>query len=149
MALSPSQLLQLQTEIQTDPSGYGYPAILAADPTDYQAVRDALNLIRPGLTVQDDSVRAEALRATIVHGEFLALTPGDQRFLMLALSGVGSLMVGSGSTLRTSLAQMFNSGTTTRSNWLALLDRDGSRLEQLFGPNLSVTWQEVRDALGA
>src|ERR1043166_9635561 len=91
-ALTPAQISQLATELNTDPAGLGYSPLVAAG-RDAELV-DALNQVRPGGAFQVDRERVPtwAIFGSIDAAEFLALTSIQlQQLTTILNAGEGDL----------------------------------------------------------
>lgn len=136
---------QLKTELQTDPSALGYSALLAAG--NHVGVAAVLNLTRAGVTIKRDIIPAHQLFEAITATDYAALTAAEKTRLQIILS-MGQVNV-RGDNTRAQLAAMFGAGTATRTAVLALIDRQGSRAEQLFGSGVSISAADVALALAS
>lgn len=113
-------LQALKAEITTDPEGIGY-----AGKNDEQTA-DLLN----AQTRQPnrESMTGGMLAASIVRAELAAIPNADQNYIRALLPcGEMPLTV----TLKNELRNIFAAGTTTRANLIALLQRPGSRADEL------------------
>lgn len=142
---------ELTTEIQTDPNGYGYAALVAEG--NDQGVADLLNLPRDGatapgapITVYRNDVRRAELIGALVVSDYDALTAA-RRDLMNAILQL-EVVDATNATLRGNLAAVFGAGTTTRANLVSAAQRAGSRAEQLWGTGARVQHLDVARALG-
>lgn len=144
MPLSDAQLTQLRTEITTDPTSLGYASPLAAG--NHAQVATLLNQPRGAISVEKVYVTSRDLIATLVPGEYTALTQAQRDYLAL-LPALGTVDIRTGSSLRNALNAVFAAGTGTRTAYTALASRNGSRAEQLFGVDTVVVSNEVTRAL--
>ncbi len=136
-------LPQLATEINTDPTALGLVALKAAGSD--QAIADALNLSRAGITVDRNDIQAKELQAAVVVAEYVALAQ-PQRDLWQALLTIAPLNAGDANT-KAAVAAVFSAGAT-RTALVALATRQGSRAEQLWGTGGRVQALDVSRALG-
>lgn len=144
MALTPAQIATLHTELLTDPHSLGYAPFVAQGATVQLA--SILNLPRAGEPTQfRNSVVGSDIAACVVFAEYTALTAGAQNVFNMVVSAAP--LDATNSTLRTLIAAIFGSGTTTRANLIAVASRPGSRSEALFGLNVAVTTDDVAAAL--
>ncbi len=155
MALSATQLQELQTELLLP----AYAAFLTPGAEDWQELTEELNRTEgTGITVQETHIGANALRVEVRAAEYpTGNSASDQTargLLALYLQGVGEsqsgqglLNVAPGTNLRAALSSIFPAGSATRDAWIALLDREGSRIEEMFGVNVRVTRTEVQRAV--
>lgn len=135
----------LKTELQADPTGLGLAAMLTAG--NHAGVAAALNLPRVGITIKRDIIPSHELFEAIVAADYTALSAAERTRLQIILS-MGTVNV-RGDNTRAQLAAMFGAGTATRTAMLALIDRQGSRAEQLFGSGTSVSAADVAMALAS
>lgn len=159
MGLSAAQLVQLKTELQTDPTAIGYATDLA-NRTDHK-LAEAVNLVRLSITVKRKDVSARELYEAIEVTDYTAL-PGSPTAAQLSaerrylgwLTGLIALdrvrLQNDDNTVTpvgANLQAMFAGGTGTRTRITALMTRTGSRAEQLFGVGTVVTVDDVSTAL--
>lgn len=135
----------LATEIQTDPTLLGYAAFIGAADQDGQ-IAGLLNLPRASIQVFKSSVPSTAVAASLIKADWDALAAGDKQ-LFAALLEVQTFDLTS-SSLRSLMGALFPVGSGTRTNLLAVAQRNGSRAEQLFGVNTTVSPIDVAAALG-
>ena len=144
MALTPAQIATLKTELTTDPHTLGYAPFVAQGAT--VSLAGILNLPRAGEATQfRNSVSASEVVACLVFSEYTALTAAAQNCFNVVVAGAP--LDATNATLRTLMAAIFASGTTTRTNLINVASRQGSRAEALFGVNVSVTSDDVAAAL--
>lgn len=136
-------LTQLAAEITTDPTSLGLVAL--RDAGSDQALADALNLPRAGITVNRNDLSGRELLNAVVLSEYTALTQAN-RDLWQALLTIAPLDATDTQT-RTTVGAIFAAGTTTRTNLVALSTRPGSRAEQLWGTGTRITALDVSRAL--
>jgi hypothetical protein len=150
-------LAQLKTELQTDPLTYGYAAYIAANEPENCA--SALNKIRLG---NDGEAAITIRRADISASEVLEVI--DSRDFEAAPSTAHVAWFESATQL-TRIRLVNTDGTDTRAlgnlkrilqnadvqgseaRLTALANRNGSRAEQLFGPDTVVSISDVVTAL--
>lgn len=90
-------------------------------------ITDMLSVVMPA-KANREALSAGDLVASIVRSEYAALTAGDKQYVQLiAMAQTMPLTA----TLKTELGAVFPSGSTTRTNLLALLKRPGTRAEEL------------------
>lgn len=139
----PFSLSGLKSELQADPSGLGYAALLAGG--NHTGCADALNLVRAGISINRDLVQAHEIFEQIVPAEFSSLSAIERERIRGILSmGVVDVR---GSNTRAAFQAAFGAGTTTRSNLTAYLARQGSRAEQLFGSGVQISHDQIAQAL--
>lgn len=159
-------LAALKTELITDPRTYGYAPLVAIE--DGNGLADMLNLVRTGanggpvITIRLGSIPNKLIREAIVMADMPALsgTPNAtalsvERQQLAWLTGliVGDTTVrllnndGTNGPIIQNLQAMFPAGTGTRTRLVALAQRNGSRVEELFGERESVTYLNVLHAI--
>jgi hypothetical protein len=135
----------LTSELNTDPLGLGYAAVLAN--SDDLALK--INAIPEPIAVANQeqiwkkTVPARELVACIIAADYTALTQ-TQRDLCALVFGTPDVLTGD-ANLRTLVISIFAAGTT-RTNLTNAASRLASRAEVLFGG--PVTAQQVAAALG-
>ena len=112
---------KLKVELTVDPLARGYAGM-----SDTQAA-DSLNALNR--TVNVASVTGQDIFEAVVPGEYAALT-ADQKSLLHALIGMGTIKVNATNT-KAALLAMFGAGTTTRANLVALQKTPCSRATEL------------------
>jgi hypothetical protein len=140
--VSPSELLQ---ELVDDPEGIGYGAMLT--PGDEAGVVVALNVIRqgPANRVDREPVPTYKLLASVDPTELAALTGIQlQRFSTILSPGQVDLAA---DNVRTMLTALFPNPSVTRTAFIALAKRQGSRAEVLGGIGTVLTQHDVSRAL--
>ena len=160
MPLSATQLTTIRTEIQLDPRGYGYAALVTGG--NYQGIADTLNTIRDGtnppanptatggaangqITINRGYITTQELVEAIVQSEMP--TNASQRDWLIMVAQGDRVRVDTGSTARTGLLAIFGATTTTRTNLTAAAQRNGTRAEELLGANMVPGWPDVLAAL--
>ena len=134
--------LVLKEEFTTDPQAYGY-ATYWTNGQDWK-LADLINQVRDVILVDREIVPAYEIFEAVVPAEWAALSGQEKERIRLVLS-MGQVLV-KGSNTRKAFQSVFDVGTTTRTNILALFTRKGSRAEQLFGSGISVSWDDVSKA---
>jgi len=142
-------LAALKTEIQTDPTGiYG-----SVSPGHTQGFADAINERKVSIQM-DNFVSAFQIVEAVVPGEYPSVG-ADQfkrdmwRDIIVSVTGGERGTINANATnLKAKVLTIFAVGTT-RTNLAALQTRDGSRAEQLFGLNTTITHKDVGLALGS
>lgn len=148
MPRSNSDLLAIKAEITNDPTGLGLSQ--AATPAADAANADALNLVRATISVERASIPVSLLIAAVDRDEFVALAAADKQWLQL-IASVDEVDPRTNSEIREGLLQLFNAGSGTRTNLLALLNENCNRIEQLFRAGTlqvggTVTPSDIADA---
>lgn len=148
----PINIQTLATELTTDPLALGYAALIS--PGDGhgsrdQSIADVLNLPRAGAPYvqKRDSIPAREFFEAINATEFSALTTVQLMRLSLIMQTYQGTLNPSGSNLRGILADIFPPGGQTRAALVAMVDRQGSRAEVLFGPGTVIRHEDVAKAL--
>ena len=122
----------LKTEIDTDPKALGY-----AGKTD-QGVADLLNEI--GLSEEQilrGAVPADEMLSAMVYDDLIHVDLTDRQLQIIAIyTANGELDIANPNVQRI-FKQIFPQGKASRDNLLALVYRDASRAEALFGQNVS------------
>lgn len=134
--------ISLRNELTVDPNGYGYAALIALGADAGLAVM--LNQVRPEITVYRDRIPTWEIIANTVKSEYDALSAGDKQLYQILVSA--GTIDATDARIRSMFASIFQAGTT-RTNLIAMSQRPGSRCEQLFGPGMGVSHQEVGFAL--
>ena len=136
----------LATEITTDPAALGYAAPLAAGAD--QALADILNLVRTGVTFKIDRepITAAAFLAQCSSTEFLALT--QLKLSQLSTVFAAQMIDINDVSTQAILLGIFPAAGTTKANIQAILKRNGSRAEVLFGRGAIVTADDIARARG-
>lgn len=132
---------QLASEISTDPAGLRLP-ILAQQARDH-AIAAVLNLVRQGVSYEvfRGSIESYEIINATNPAEWTALSSAEkQRYQTIV--GAGKVDTSS-ANVRAAFLAMFAAGTTTRTALIALGKRQGSRAEVLWGPDTTITPEQV------
>jgi hypothetical protein len=173
MALS---LTTLATEINTDPRGYGFAALKAGG--NDQGIADALNLLRDGtagrvpttptaaggqasgiISVKRNFIRRIELLAIIDNRDFIADSSAASNagnrlsagwWESLGQSDNIPLLNddGTNNLIRQNLNRILGDTNGTQTRLAVLAKKIGSRAEELFGENVTVSNADVAQALG-
>ena len=135
----------LGQHIQDDPNVRGYAAHVISGATN--VIAGLLNEVLVSITIQRETVKPSEVWEAVDLTEFKALSAQERQVLGILL-GMETLSVGPGSNSRTTLAALFPTGSTTRGKLIALVQRKGSEVEDLFGENVRATSKDVTLALG-
>ena len=138
---TPFTIAALKVELLTDPASVGYaPFIITGDDN---SLADLLNLVRTGPTYQvySDPASPSRIFAAIDATDFSILTTTDLSRLQVILTT--PLIDLSASNIKTMVTGVFPLGPTTQQNIAALVTRNGSRAEVLWGPHTVVTPNQV------
>jgi|GEM_PF-5236848 len=118
----------LRFELLSDPLRLGYAPLIASGAD--QTLADTLNAPRAGVVAQVVTVPATDVVNCIAPAEYNALTAAGRDYLAFVVSPQ-TVTVVPGGQVRMGLKALFPAGSTTRANLTALLDRPGSRADQL------------------
>lgn len=127
MPRSTADLLALKAELATDPKGLGLTLL----PADDEANAGRLNLVRPTLLIDRESVPISDVVKAIDRDEFNALSAGDRQWLQF-ITQAGSVNPKAGGEIREGILQLFAAGTESRANLQALLTEPANRVDQMF-----------------
>lgn len=137
---------QILTEINTDPKALGY-ATLRTQSNGPEALAAKMNEVAASAeTLTITWLATEEALAVLVGTEVTALAQAN-RDLLTVVTSQSRIKTGS-ATMRATLGGIFASGTTSRTNLVALATRSASRAEALWGEGTVVTAQAVSIALG-
>jgi hypothetical protein len=132
-------LAELKAELDADPSGLGYAAMLA-DGT----IADALNLVRSDIDIDRGVIPSYEIVNATAHAEWAVLSSAEKQRYQ-TLTGAGSVDA-SNANVRAAFSAMFAAGTATRTALVAMLTRKGSRAEQLWGAGAFIGPMAVAEA---
>ena len=132
----------LKTELDTDPNGLGYAVHMASG--NNTALVLLLNEPHAADQVNRGIVPAHEVITSTDAVEWAALSDVEKSRYD-TITGAGEVDA-SAVNVRAAFAAMFGAGTTTRANLLAIGQRDGSRIEALFGAGVTATLDDVRKA---
>ena len=136
----------LATEINTDPLALGYAAPKAAG--NDAAVATLLNTIgaTAAYQVNREPISTAVFLSHVDSAGFLALLP-TQLAQLQCLMVVQTIDINDAST-QAILVGIFGNPSATRTNIIAILKRQGSRAEVLFGRGVTVSSDDVARAMG-
>lgn len=120
-----------------------YAAALAAG--NHVTVAALLNEVKPAISIQRDFIPAHDVFEAISQAEYTALTAIQLQRLHGILS-MGPVNV-KGPNTKATFQSIFGAGGATRTALTALINRPGSRAEELFGVNTKVTPADIAQAL--
>lgn len=147
---------QLAAEINTDPSGLGYAAFVAAH--DRPGLAAVMNLVRAGITVKRNDVMASEVIAAIDSRDFVTTPNAAHCAFVGALLTKGAPLQfqdaqGNDTNVLGNIKRLFvadDANATpphvSRGALNTLATRSGSRAEQLWGAGTVVTEQNIADA---
>ena len=121
----------LKTELKTDPANMGYAALMAIG--NDVGLAALLNAPKVGVSVPVGFIPSEQVVAALNGSELNALTAAQKDTLRVYFTPA-TVDALPGSAPRTYLLSLFPGGTATRAALVALVDRIGTRAEELgFG----------------
>jgi hypothetical protein len=149
----------LKTEIQTDPAGAGYGPYVSLG--NDMAVANLINAPSGNITVRRSSITNKEIVEAIDVTDYAAIPSNptntqlsvERRYLSWfeGIMGVDSIRLlnddGTNTPVVANFMAMFPSGTPTRTRLFTLASRTGSRAEQLFGTDVTVTPTDISYAL--
>lgn len=129
----------MRTELQTDPAGIGYAAFLQSG--NDSGLLAACNLIRSGTpadgktyTTFRNDIKVSEVIAALDPTEYAAVTDLQlQKLMFIATPGVIDATL---TNIRSIIGAIFAAGNT-RTALVALASRNASRMEVLFGANIT------------
>lgn len=136
----------LKAECQTDPQALGLTADFNAGRD--QAVADSLNLVRAGAPFSlFQNIAATDVQTALAPTEFAAMTATQLSQLSVLLAGgMVASSVSSVRTLATGIFSPAGSFANTRAALVAIVKRQASRAEVLFGLNTTIVHQDIAKA---
>jgi hypothetical protein len=139
---STSDLGILASEINTDPDGLGYAP--STDGSRDEIIADMLNAATTAYIVDRDTVGNGEIVEAVASSEWDSLTANNQR---LFLAQVSPETIQNTARTKAAFATIFPAGTLSRANLLELVQRSGSRIEDLFGTGSRCATVHVSAAL--
>ncbi len=136
-------LAALKAEITTDPSVRGYAAHIAAGRMG--EVAKLLNEVQASIAIGRGEIQTYEIFEATEPSDWAALSPAEKQRYQTML-GMGFINL-DGPNVVASFRAMFAAGTATRANLIALRTRNGSRAEELFEPDVSVSHRQVAEAV--
>jgi hypothetical protein len=134
-------LQALHDEIENDPEGIGYKEGEAwkSDAVIAGLINDPAN----GDIVQRSLVDTKEIIEQITLADWDAISAAQRLYIQLlpALPVVSTIQ--NGTEVRNNLLTIFGAGTTTRDNLIAVVERQGSRAEVLWGEGMTVSITQV------
>jgi hypothetical protein len=137
--------IQLKSELQEDPTSQGYATPLAAG--DHVAVAALLNEVDAGIQIDRTQIARREVMEAIVWSEFEGAT-ATKRDTVKTLMTLDNFNVNA-QNVKDGFLGVFGAGTGTRTNLTAMLNRPGSRAEQLFGEGAQITHTDIAIALAS
>ena len=151
MALTPTQLTALRSEIINDPTALGYAPHIASGSDN--AIVDVLNLPRAGITIRRDNIMPNEVLEAIDTRDFATSITTTENSWFESVTQLRAIRLslddGNDTVVLGNLKRLLqNPGPQgSRARIVALSNRQGSRAEQLFGRNVTVTAEDVGLAL--
>lgn len=150
---TPTQLQQLATEINSDPTALGYSAVSGGLPN-RPAVAALLNLIRAGITVKRNDVMASEIIAAVDSRDFTTTPNAAHCAFIGALLTKGAPLQfqdaqGNDTNILGNIKRLLvtdDATHTSRAALNALANRLGSRAEQLWGLPANITEDDIAHA---
>ena len=135
-------LQNLHDEIEADPEGLDYK-FANGDWRSDSVIAGLINDPALGDVIQRSFILPNEIIEQIVIAEWRALSLEDRQYVDL-LTALPSISTETGiSEVRDALLAIFIAGTTTRDNLIAVVQRQGSRAEVLWGENIFVSIGDV------
>lgn len=143
----------LKLELQQDTRGYGY----AAAGGNFQTLADQLNFPRngtiapvvgnvgPAISINRGAISRREFASCVVRAE-MPTNAADRDWMLMQIGGDTVDCTTTSNTYQGMLS-IFAANSTTRANLSAIITRTGSRAEELFGVNTTVTAANVDQAL--
>lgn len=148
-------LTELKSELQTDPNGYGYAALITQG--NHQGLANMLNLPRTAVNNGTVGVAITVRRGVrtginvmncIALADYDALTVSRQQYLIALVTPVEGVDL-SDDVIRANLSACFPAGAT-RTRLIAIADKTpASRGEQLFGIDTGISASQIAAALNS
>jgi len=134
-------LQALHDEIEADPMAIGYKAdaVWKGD----QVIADLINDPANGAIIQREHVAPQEIIEQIAIVDWDMISASDRLYLQLIPSLETISTVTNGTEVRNNLLDIFTAGMVTRDNLIAVVQRQGSRAEVLWGENRFVTVGDV------
>lgn len=139
-------LTELKSELDSDPQGLGYAAAGWPD-GDAQSVADIINDPAHGATIWRTNIPMSDVYAETDWSEVIALG-GTERQVFRQITSTAELDADS-QNIRDAIGAIFGAGTNTRANLLSLVQKSGSRAEELWGDGVTISASEVGRAANA
>jgi len=141
-------LTALKSEIQADPTSRGYASHVTTGAHD--EIAKLLNAIQVSIQV-DNFVTAFDIDEAVESADWPAANSEQNlrdlwRDILLSVGAEGTINANA-TNLKDKVLAIFLPGTNTRTNLAALQTRDGSRAEELFGVDTTITHTQVSQAL--
>jgi hypothetical protein len=159
-------LARLKTELTTDPRGYGYAGPIATGSD--QSTADLINTVRDGtnppanptaaggvasglVTVRRSNIAATELLEAIDTRDFVTGVTTIQASWFESITQAPTIRLmnddGTNTRVLTNLIRLLNNTNGTQTRLTAVATRPGSRAEELFGTDQTVSPDQVAHAL--
>lgn len=138
-------LQELHDEIEADPEAIGYKEPSGEWKGD-EVIADLINDPANGAVIQREFVTPAEIVEQIALEDWDVISQSDRLYLQLLPSLEIVSTVQDGTEVRTNLLDIFTAGMVTRDNLIAVVQRQGSRAEVLWGENSFVTIGDVARA---
>lgn len=132
----------LKTEIQTDPLTFGY--LTAGTGGNDEAIAVLLNTVRVGAKVNQGLIAPALVVGCIVYTEWATVAAELRQYIQMTLQDAVDV---NNTNVKAAYQAAFGAGTTTRANFVKLLQRDASRAESLWGAGTIIMAADVAKAL--
>jgi len=129
----------LNTELTTDPAALGYGPLISTE--NWTELAALLNAPKAGFTISVGVLPSYRVVAAIKQSDWDALTASERTYLSFVVQA-GQVQCDAGE-VRAALAGLFPAGSVTRANLVAMVDRPGSRAEEVFGTGVVITYEDV------
>lgn len=137
-------LQALHDEIENDPETIGYKDGSAWKSDDVIAglINDPTN----GDTIERRNISPQEIIEQIAIADWLAIDAAERLYIQLLPSLPVISAVQDGTEVRGNLLSIFDAGTTTRDNLIAVVQKQGSRAEVLWGEGTVISVSQVAHA---
>ena len=137
-------LQALHDEIENDPESIGYKdgSVWKGD----DVIADLINDPANGDVVQRSLVEPQELIEQITLTDWETISAAQRLYIQLLPSLSVISTVQNGTEVRNNLLAIFGAGTTTRDNLVAVVERQGSRAEVLWGEGVTISISQVAHA---
>ena len=138
-------LQALHDEIEADSMTIGYKES-NGDWKGDQVIADLINDSANGATIQRSHVSPQEIIEQIAIEDWDTISASDRLYMQLLPSLETISTVTNGTEVRNNLLDIFTAEMVTRDNMIAVVQRQGSRAEVLWGENAFVTIGDVARA---
>jgi len=134
-------LQALHDEIEADPEGLGYK--IGGEWKEDAVIAGLINDPANGETIQRTNVQPKEIIEQITLVDWVAASAAERLYLQLLPALIEISTKENGTEVRTNLLDIFEAGTDTRNNLIAVVQRDGSRAEVLWGEGRTISISQV------